>query len=43
MAGALQWCQTLRSKIDGPIDKFKELDSSILERAEAREVLKVSE
>ena len=41
VAGALQWCETLRSMIDVPMDKFKGLESSILDRAEAREVIKM--
>ena len=42
VAGALVWCRGLRQRMEGPMAKFKELDQNILEREEAKEVLKVA-
>ena len=42
VAGALGWCAGLRQRMGAPMAKFRELDRTILEREEAKEVLKVA-
>ena len=41
IAGALAWCRGLVERIQEPMKKLKELNASVLEREEAKEVSKV--
>ncbi|RYG70338.1 hypothetical protein EON64_00425, partial [archaeon] len=41
IAGALTWCRGLMERIDTPFKKLSELDKAILDREEAKEVIKV--
>lgn len=43
VAGSLLWCAGLRARMEAPMTKFKELDASMLEREEAKEVFKVAQ
>lgn len=41
ISGALTWCRGLGARVKIPMDKLKELDRNILDREEAKEVIKV--
>lgn len=43
IAGALTWCRGLVDRIQIPMAKLQQLDRTILDREEAKEVAKVSE
>ena len=40
ISGALQWCRGLLDRIKLPMEKLKDLDRSVLDREEAKEVVK---